>query len=139
MAVRVVASILNRSACFARRLFPILTPDGLTTSEFQAVLRENGLFAASDATTLVCCTASPSSARYMGYPKTAADVMRRIVYLPVNRNSTQQQLLQVEAAVARACGLEPKVHVRFSQEWICDGLDKPICGIQIRAESRSQH
>ncbi|CDI86040.1 hypothetical protein, conserved [Eimeria praecox] len=90
-------------------LFPVLTPHGWTASEFEAVLRENGLFAASDATTLVCCTSLPCNASGAGYPKTAAEVMRRIVYLPVNRNSTQQQLLQVEAAVARASGCEPSM------------------------------
>ncbi|XP_026194401.1 uncharacterized protein LOC34620621 [Cyclospora cayetanensis] len=87
-------------------LFPIVTPAGTKLDEFEATLRENGLYAASDATTLVCYSPSPSVSSIMGLPAIAASMMRRIVYLPVNRRSTVQELLRVEAALAKACGLE---------------------------------
>lgn len=84
-------------------LFPVLTPAGSSPAEFECALRERGLYAASDATTLICCNSPPSTDGGMAALAVAPVMMRRIVYLPVNRHSTEYELRQVEKAVCKAC------------------------------------
>lgn len=86
--------------CFCR-LFPVLTPVRSSVDTFVNTLRKNGLFAGTDASTLVCYSSSPGVTGGVKFPDAAADMMRRIVYLPVNRRSSQNELQQVEAAMAK--------------------------------------
>ncbi|KAL8455592.1 hypothetical protein Emag_000587 [Eimeria magna] len=86
-------------------LFPVLPPPNCNAAEFALALRNNGLYAARDASTLVCWSASPSAAVKMTRPVLAADMMSRIVYLPINRRFTQHELLQAEAAVAKTVAM----------------------------------
>lgn len=81
----------------------MLTPAGSSPVEFECALRECGLYAASDATTLICRDSSPSMDGGMAAPAVASGMMRRIVYLPVNRHLTDYEFRQVEKAVCKAC------------------------------------
>lgn len=90
-------------------------PEGETSSELEAVLLKHGLFTASDTTTLVCYNVKPNAAESVGFPTAAAELMQRIVYLPVNRTSTRRQLLQIEAALAKAYGCKPNMHICIKQ------------------------
>ncbi|KAL8272361.1 hypothetical protein Esti_003651 [Eimeria stiedai] len=86
-------------------LFPVLPPPNCNAAEFAHAMRNNVMYAARDAGPLVCCNASPSGAEKMIRPVLAADIMSRIVYLPINRRVTHQQLLQVEAAMAKTVAM----------------------------------
>ncbi|KAL8438978.1 hypothetical protein Efla_006923 [Eimeria flavescens] len=82
-------------------LFPVLPPPNVDTVKFALALRENGLCAAKDASTLVCYKTAGTLAGRMRPPVRAAKMMSRLVYLPVNRRLTEEQLTQAEVAIAK--------------------------------------